>query len=281
MSSDSPLTPKVNVPRMSNITDISPVPPGVGELNYIQMLLAGITNQTLYVTSSPTFAALTLSGLTASALVGSNASKQLQTVNPGTSLSLSGTSLNTIQGIRTADSPTFAGLTLGTLSGVLKAASGVVAAATIGNSLSYSAPTLDAIQDIRTSATPQFARMGLGVAAESGYFLTARGAPSGVGGLLKVENTATGGWSGIHFFDSSDVLKVHMGWGNSGVGSLANAAFFGAIASAPLHVTTNDTIRATFTAAGLVNIIGTGALGIPNPAQTYYMRFTCGKCDHR
>lgn len=44
----------------------------------------------------------------------------------GTSLSISASTLNTIQGIRTADSPTFAGLTLTGLSGVLKAAGGVI-----------------------------------------------------------------------------------------------------------------------------------------------------------
>lgn len=52
-------------------------------------------------------------------------------------------------------------LTIGSLEGILKAATGVVAAATIGVSLSYSAPTLDAIQDIRTIATPQFAAVRL------------------------------------------------------------------------------------------------------------------------
>ena len=158
-SGDTPMTPTINVPSSFNLSKraaASVVPPGMGELNYIQTLLAGLIDQALYTTSSPTFLDLTLSALTASALVGSDANKLLQSVNPGTSLSLSGTSLNTIQGIRTVDSPTFAGLTVGALSGILKAASGVMGAATIGNSLSYSAPTLDAIQDIRTSATPSF-----------------------------------------------------------------------------------------------------------------------------
>lgn len=111
--SDTPIKESINVPRGFNPSDGARlVPPGMGELNYIQTLLAGLIDQTLYTTSSPTFAGLTISGLTASQLVGTDVNKLLQSVSPGTSLSLSGTTLNTIQGIRTADSPVFTGLYL-------------------------------------------------------------------------------------------------------------------------------------------------------------------------
>lgn len=272
----TPLPPAINQPRMASMSSMSPVPPGMGELNYVQMLLDGITDQSVYTTSDVTFAGLTLTGLTASLLVGTSAAKALQSISVGSSLSLAGTTLNTAQGLRTLDSPTFAGLTIGSLSGILKAASGVVGAATIGSSLSYSAPTLNAIQDIRTTATPQFARIGLGVAAESGYFLTARGDPIGVGGVLKIENTNSVGWSGIHFFNSSNVLSAHTGWGNSGVGALANAAYFGSIANAPLHLSTNDTIRCTLTAAGLINCIENVSLGVADTNKSHYLRLICG-----
>jgi hypothetical protein len=140
---------KINIPGATDLSkSASMVPPGMGELNYIQTLLAGLMDQTLYTTSTPTFVNLILSGLTASRPVSTNASKQLETLTVA--------NFRILLGLGTGDSPTFTGLTIGSLAGILKAAAGVVAAATIGTSLSYSAPTLDAIQDIRTSATPSF-----------------------------------------------------------------------------------------------------------------------------
>jgi len=216
--SDTPITPDINVPRGFNTTKMrSVVPPGMGELNYIQMLLAGLIDQSLYTTSSPTFAALTLSGLTASTLVGTTAAKQLQSVNPGTSLSLSGTNLNTIQGIRTADSPTFTGLTLGSMAGILKAAAGVVAAATIGNSLSYSAPTLDAIQGIRTVDTPSFAGLKLTTS------------PS-VGKIWKCSNVdGSGGWDtvgGMVYPGAGLPVSTGAAWDTSVANDVSNARKF-------------------------------------------------------
>lgn len=82
---------------------------------------------------TPNFSTLQLSDL-AGAVVRADADGVLQTVTIGTSLSYSAPTLNTIQGIRTTDSPTFAGLTLTGLSGVLKAAAGVVSgSATLGD----------------------------------------------------------------------------------------------------------------------------------------------------
>lgn len=265
--------PAFNVPRMAALTEMSPVPPGMGELNYIQMLLAGLIDQTLYTTSSPTFAGLIVSGLTASLLVGTSATKALQSISVGTSLSLSGTTLNAIQGIRTADSPSFTGLTIGSLAGILKAAAGVVAAATIGSSLSYSAPTLDAIQDIRTSASPTFTGLNLTSSAWTKALLTTTSVTALVrlGSDLQGLNFATNAlwtgsvWSRDDTSKPSFALIQHMG--NTQYEFRIAAATTGNITwLTPLKITD----------AGLVNITGTGSLGIPNPAQTFYMRFTCG-----
>lgn len=54
---------------------------------------------------------LTNLNLTASTLVYADVNKVLQSASTGTSMSFSGGSLNTIQGIRTSDSPSFAGVT--------------------------------------------------------------------------------------------------------------------------------------------------------------------------
>ncbi|MBE3045972.1 hypothetical protein IMZ48_26220 [Candidatus Bathyarchaeota archaeon] len=76
---------------------------------------------------APTFTSFGLSGLTASKPVYANASKVLASITVGSSLSFSAPTLNTIQGIRTTDTPTFAGLTLTAFSGVVKATAGVLA----------------------------------------------------------------------------------------------------------------------------------------------------------
>jgi len=108
---DQPIAPKRTT---------SMVPPGMGELNYLQSLLGGVNTQELFPGSAPTFAALTLSGLTPSMLTGTNAGRTLVSVTPGVSLSWTGTALNTIQNIRATDSPTFAGLTLTSGAGASK-----------------------------------------------------------------------------------------------------------------------------------------------------------------
>ncbi|KKL17580.1 hypothetical protein LCGC14_2484130, partial [marine sediment metagenome] len=79
--------------------------------------------------ASPTYAELTLNGLTASTLIGANASKLLESVTIGTSLDYTRPTLNTIQDIRTTASPTWLGLTLSDLtqgSVVFAGASGVI-----------------------------------------------------------------------------------------------------------------------------------------------------------
>jgi len=75
---------------------------------------------------APTFSTISLPDL-AGAVVRADADGVFQTVTIGSSLSFAAPTLNTVQGIRTADSPTFAGLTLTGFSGVLKATAGVLA----------------------------------------------------------------------------------------------------------------------------------------------------------
>jgi hypothetical protein len=124
--SDQPISPAPNIPGTGGLTPASGfgaskvVPPGIGDLNYLQSLLIGVNTQELFPGSSPTFVSLTLSGLTASLLTGTDANKALVSVTPGVSLSWSGTTLNAIQNIRATDSPTFAGLTLTTGAGASK-----------------------------------------------------------------------------------------------------------------------------------------------------------------
>lgn len=252
---DGASKPGFNIPRASNPGEAaSIVPPGVGELNYIQMLLKGILDQSLYTTSSPTFAGLTVSGLTASTLVGTNASKALQSVNPGTSLSLVGTALNTIQGIRTVDSPTFAGLTVGSGSGILKVLSGVVGVATIGTSLDYTAPTLNTIQGIRISDTPQFKGLTL-LDTASMYPTINVGAIGRSAQLYYIRGTGKETWLGPSAGNTLDI------WTNE------NILF---------RIATNNLERFRITADGFINIVLDAGLGIIDTNASHYLRLDCG-----
>jgi hypothetical protein len=85
--------------------------------------------------SVPAFGSMTLVDLTASRLVYTDSTKTLASASIGTSLSFSTGTLNTIQGIRTTDTPTFGGLTLTGLAGVLKAAAGVISGSAIHSDL--------------------------------------------------------------------------------------------------------------------------------------------------
>lgn len=62
--------------------------------------------------ASPTFTGVTIIGLTASSLVGTNASKALESVTIGSSLTYTRPTLDAIQDIRTTASPMWVGLTL-------------------------------------------------------------------------------------------------------------------------------------------------------------------------
>lgn len=93
------------------------------------------------------------SDLTANTLLYINSTLNPASVTLGSSLSFTGGTLNTVQGIRTVDSPTFAGLTVGSITGLLKATAGVLSQATVDvdyqralssfTNLSYSAGALD------------------------------------------------------------------------------------------------------------------------------------------
>jgi hypothetical protein len=120
--SDQPITPKRTT---------SMVPPGMGDLNYLQSLIAGITNQELNTTSSPTWVGGTFTGLTASLPIVTNASKALASVSYATFKASLAIAQADVSGLTTASSPTFAGLTLTAFSGFVKAAAGVLSAGSI------------------------------------------------------------------------------------------------------------------------------------------------------
>lgn len=101
--------------------------PGSARFEWDTAMAIGRIKESLGPRSTPGFAGATFTGLTANALVYADTSKALKSVTLGSSLSFSAGALNTIQGIRTADSPTFAGLTLTGMSGVVKATAGVLA----------------------------------------------------------------------------------------------------------------------------------------------------------
>ena len=117
--SDQPITSK----RTSSM-----VPPGMGELNYLQSLIASITNQELNTTASPTFVGLTLSGLTASVPIVTDANKALASVTYAAFKASLAIAQADVSGLTTASSPTFAGMTLTGFSGFLKATAGVLGA---------------------------------------------------------------------------------------------------------------------------------------------------------
>ena len=102
------------------------VPPGMGELNYLQSLIASIANQDVNTTSSPTFVGLTLSGLTASVPIVTDANKALASVTYAAfkaSLAIDhGTDL---AGLADDDHPQYIRHAIGTAIGDLLTASGV------------------------------------------------------------------------------------------------------------------------------------------------------------
>jgi len=118
---------------------------------------------------SPSFAGLTLSGLTPSLLVVTDSSSKLTTISfaaLAAALSIGGTGNAVVNS-----------LTIDNLTGILRASSGAVGTANIGSSLSYSVSTLDTIQDIRVTASPAF--VGLTLTSFSGILKAAAGIVSG------------------------------------------------------------------------------------------------------
>ena len=123
------------------------------------------TIQDIRATASPTFSALTLSGLTASKLLYANALKQITSAEVSANLSFTSGTLNTVQDIQITSSPQFNGLTLGVgaglFNGILGTNAGVVNPIILGTSLTYNLNTLDTIQDIRATASITFASLTL------------------------------------------------------------------------------------------------------------------------
>ena len=102
---------------------------------------------------SPSFAGLTLSGLTPSLLVVTDGNSKLTTITfaaLAAALSIGGTGNATVSS-----------LTIDNLTGILRASSGTVGTTLIGNSLSFATSTLNTIQDIQTSASPLFVGLTL------------------------------------------------------------------------------------------------------------------------
>ena len=124
---DQPTIPPSQQPPKHPLT----IPPGMGDLNYLQSLLSAVNLQELFPASSPTFVGLTLSGLTASLPIVTNASKALASVTYATFKASLAIAQADVAGLTTASSPTFAGLTLTAFSGFVKATAGVLSAGAI------------------------------------------------------------------------------------------------------------------------------------------------------
>jgi hypothetical protein len=105
----------------------------MGDLNYLQSLLQSQNTQQLFPASSPTFVGLTLSGLTASLPIVTNASKALASVSYAAFKASLAIAQADVAGLTTASSPTFAGLTLAAFSGFVKATAGVLSAAVLAD----------------------------------------------------------------------------------------------------------------------------------------------------
>ena len=139
----------------------------------VKRAIQGLSNKLGY-TASPPFANLTLTGLTASKLVGANASKTLESVTVGTGLDYTRPNLTLSHlGIEALTDP-----------GVDKILFWDNSASAckwlgMGNSVAITDVTLDTIQDIRTTASPTFAGLTLsGLTQGSVLFAGASGVVS-------------------------------------------------------------------------------------------------------
>lgn len=119
----------------------------------INDLASRVIGQELSPGSSPTFAGSIVTGLTASSLVGTNASKLLESVTIGSSLTYTRPTLNAIQDIRVTASPTWVGLTLSgkVTSGSFASSIDVTATREYGVELHYSGNNYD-VTGIRSRA---------------------------------------------------------------------------------------------------------------------------------
>jgi hypothetical protein len=73
--------------------------------------------------------------------------------------------------------------------------------------------------------------------------------------LVSLENTSTTGYSGIHFYDSSNTLAGHIGYANASTGNyLAGKFYVGSTAAKDVVLTTSDTARLTIASGGNIGI---------------------------
>lgn len=139
------------------------------------------TIQDIRTSASPTFAGLTLSGLTTSRILAISALGAISVVTVSSNLQYTGGTLDTIQGIGTTATPTFAGLTLsGLTASALVYLNGSKAAASVvlGSNLTLTSGTLDTVQAIGTGSSPTFLGVTLN-GSTSGYTKLTTAASSG------------------------------------------------------------------------------------------------------
>jgi len=74
--------------------------------------------------------------------------------------------------------------------------------------------------------------------------------------VLRLQSSATNGYSGAHLYGSDGAIKGHFGWGNGTTNALADKMYFGTIVAKDVLFTTNDIERMRITSGGNV-LIGT------------------------
>ncbi|MCK5615813.1 hypothetical protein KAR91_78845 [Candidatus Pacearchaeota archaeon] len=115
-------------------------------------------NQDLRTTASPTYAGLTLTDLTTSSLVGTNASKLIESVTVGTGLDYTRPNLTLSHlGIEALTDPGVDRIIFWDDSATPSACKWLG----VGSSIAITTTTIDTIQDIRTSASPTFVNLFL------------------------------------------------------------------------------------------------------------------------
>ncbi len=132
------------------------VTPKKGDWTGVKQAIQQLASQ-LAVTAIPTFASFILTDLTASAIVGTDASKVLESVTVGTGLDYSRPNL-TLSHLGIEDLTDPGADRIFFWDNTASASKWLV----VGNSIAITNTTVDTIQDIRTTASPTFANLSLG-----------------------------------------------------------------------------------------------------------------------
>lgn len=74
---------------------------------------------------------------------------------------------------------------------------------------------------------------------------------------VNYQNTNVAGYTAFDFFNSSNVKQVTFALSNPSAGVMPSAFWFGSRVAIPVYILSNDTIRMTITATGMVGIGGT------------------------